>query len=202
MTTQDFFLVMSGWFDQQYLGVCSLGRTAEVCYTFLPQNQILFLDCLGSVTDTAIGVAIGCPETWVCAFDTDGSFLSNAGTVYSIATAKAKGLLSHFSLFILDNKLLESGGGHTSRDIDLKWNHLFAAWGVTCQIISECDELKRFLELRKVTSNPQVAIIDINNTVTPCESTKDIDGRESKYMFKRYIHENLKKGIIRPCVKN
>ena len=200
MTTKEVFLLISEYFDNIHLGICSLGRTAEECFNNLPHNQILFLDCLGSVTDTAIGVSVGCPNIWVDAFDTDGSFLSNISSIYTIAHLKQN--LSYFTLFIFDNKLLESGGGKTSRTIDLKWEHLFTSWNITLRKVTNCNELRQFLMVRPTISAPQIVVLDIDNENTYNSCNKNIDGRESKYMFKRYINENFKKGIIKPCVKN
>lgn len=200
MTTKDVFHLVCKHFDKQHLAVCSLGRTAEECFHQLPHEQVLFLDCLGSITDTAIGVSLGCPDTWVDAFDTDGSFLANLATIYTLASLQES--LSRFTLFIFDNRILESGGGKKSRAIDLDWYHMFAAWGIPVQIISNCHQLNQHLTVRPTVATLQVIILNIDNKNIPNSCQKDIDGKESKYMFKRYIHENLKEGIIRPCLKN
>lgn len=200
MTTKDVFQLIGKHFHERHLAVCSLGRTAEECFHHIPCNQVLFLDCLGGITDTAVGVSLACPNIWVDAFDTDGSFLSNLAAVYTLASLQEE--LSRFTLFIFDNKMLESGGGKKSRTIDLDWYYIFAAWGVSIQTISNCNQLNQYLTVRHSITTPQVLILDIDNKNIPNNCQKDIDGKESKYMFKRYIHENFKKGIIRPCVKN
>ncbi len=200
MTTKDVFQRVSKYFDKRHLGICSLGRTAEECFIHLPSDQILYLDCLGSVTDTAVGVAIGCPDIWVDAFETDGSFLSNMTSIHTLASQCNK--LSCFTLFIFDNQILESGGGKNSRAQELNWTSLFAAWSLSLTLIHTCVELDAFLTMRTNVSVPQVVVLDIDNTYVSNSCTKNIDGKESKYMFKRYIHDNFRKGIVRPCVKN
>lgn len=200
MTTKDVFQRIGRYFNEQHLGICSLGRTAEECFIHLPSNQILYLDCLGSVTDTAIGVAIGCPNIWVDAFETDGSFLSNMASSYTLANLYKE--LSCFTLFIFDNQILESGGGKNSRSIELDWVSLFAAWNLSPRIIRSYGELDMFLSTRTNIGEPQIVVLDIDNTNIPNSCTKNLDGKESKYMFKRYIHDNFRKGIVRPCVKN
>lgn len=200
MTTTDVFYLLAEYFNERHLAVCSLGRTAEECFHNLPCDQVLFLDCLGSVADTAVGVSLGCPDIWVDAFDTDGSFLSNLAAAHTIACLQDK--LTQFTLFIFDNKKLESGGGNLSRAVDLDWNNIFAAWGIHVQIINNCNHLKKYLTARSTFSAPQVIVLGIDNKDIPNRCQKDIDGKESKYMFKRYIHKNLKKGIIKPCLKN
>lgn len=200
MTTKDTFQRVSEYFNERHLGICSLGRTAEECFIHLPSNQVLYLDCLGSVTDTAVGVAIGCPDIWIDAFETDGSFLSNMASIHTIASQCDH--LSHFTLFIFDNKVLESGGGKCSRVRELDWTKLFAAWNLFIKIIHTYEELDTFLAMRAKIQTPQIVVVDIDNAVVPNSCTKNIDGKESKYMFKRYIHDSFKKGIVRPCVKN
>lgn len=200
MTTKDVFQRVSEYFDKRHLGICSLGRTAEECFIHLPSDQILYLDCLGSVTDTAVGVAIGCPDIWVDAFETDGSFLSNMASIHTLASQRKE--LSFFTLFIFDNQILESGGGKNSRVKELNWTSLFAAWNLSMTMIHTCEELDAFLAMRTKLSTPQVVVLDIDNADAPNSCTKNIDGKESKYMFKRYIHDSFKKGIVRPCVKN
>lgn len=200
MNTKEVFQRVSEYFNKRHLGICSLGRTAEECFIHLPSDQILYLDCLGSVTDTAIGVAIGCPDIWIDAFETDGSFLSNMAAIHTLASLCKE--LSYLTLFIFDNRMLESGGGKNSRAKELNWTSLFAAWNLSIAMIHTYEELDAFLIMRTNLSTPQVAVLDIDNTYASNSCTKNIDGKESKYMFKRYVHDGIKKGIVRPCVKN
>lgn len=200
MNTQEAILIIKDFFDTEHLGICSMGRTAEEVYLNINNRQILFLDCMGSVAGTAIGVALGCPEIWVDALDTDGSFMYSISILHIIAAKKD--ILSRLTIFIFDNQILESGGGLPSRQIDLNWTDLCNAWGVSCFMIERIDELKKFMSKRKVLDGPQIVVLKITNKNVLDTCHKNIDGRESKYMFKRYINDNIKSGVIKPCVKN
>ena len=76
------------------------------------------------------------------------------------------------------------------------------AWGIRPVIIDEIKQLKEFLNNREECLLPQIVILKINNIGFKNNCQKDIDGVESKYRFKRYINDKIKKGILKPCVKN
>lgn len=200
MNTQEAVLIIKKFFDSKHLGICSMGRTAEEVYHNIINNQILFLDCMGSVTGTAIGVALGCQEVWVDALDTDGSFMYVLSILHIISSKKDK--LKKLTIFIFDNQSLESGGDWSSRDAELNWNSLCNAWGVSCIIIENAIEFEHFMVNRKRLDEPQVVVLKIKNKSIVNTCKKNIDGRESKYMFKRYINDNIREGIVKPCTKN
>lgn len=200
MNTQEAVLIIKKFFDSSHLGICSMGRTAEEVYLNINNSQVLFLDCMGSVTGTAIGVALGCQEIWVDALDTDGSFMYSISVLHIIAVKKEE--LKKFTLFIFDNKILESGGGWPSRHTDLNWVNLCNAWGVSCIMIEDVSELENFMVKRKYLDEPQVVVLKIRNKNIVNTCNKNIDGRESKYMFKRYINDNIRGGVVKPCMKN
>lgn len=200
MRTRDAILIINKYFDSNHLGICSLGRTAEEAFLNMNNNQILFLDCLGSVTGTAIGVALGCKNCWVNALDTDGSFMYCLSILHTLSVKKSE--LRKLTIYIFDNQILESGGGLASRYVSLDWRLLFKSWNVSSIICKNRNDLESFLKKRKEFEEIQIVILKINNTTQVDVCRKDIDGYESKYMFKRYINDNIKKGIIRPCLKN
>lgn len=200
MNTKSVFKVVSQYFNEHHLAVCSLGRTSEECFLELPHSQVLFLDCLGSVAETAIGIAIGCPDSWVYAFDTDGSFMSNISSIHSLSLLKDD--LKRYTLFLFDNQILESSGGQKSRLVDLDWVSLFLSWDLNIQRISTIEELVSFMDSRYDMSMLQVAVLDIDNHELDNTCYKDIDGIESRYLFKRYINDRIKRGVINPCLKN
>lgn len=200
MRTQEAISIINKYFDSNHLGICSLGRTAEEAFLNMNNNQILFLDCLGSVTGMAIGVALGCKESWVDALDTDGSFMYNFSILHTVSVKKSE--LKKLTIYIFDNEILESGGGLASRYVSLDWELLFKSWNVSSVICKNTNDLEKFLAKRKELKEPQVVVVKVNNKSMTNVCKKDIDGHESKYMFKRYINTNIRKGIIRPCLKN
>lgn len=200
MNTKSVFEKLSKYFGEKHLAVCSLGRTSEESYLHLPSSQVLYLDCLGSVVETAIGIALGSQNTWVYALDTDGSFLSNTSSIYSLSLLKEH--LSKYTLLIFDNQLLESSGNQKSRLVRIDWESLFQTWNLQVIQIGTLKELNTFFNERYYTQELQIAILDIDNSEQAETCYKNIDGVESKYLFKRYLNEHIKEGILKPCVKN
>ena len=199
MTTDEVFTIIQKYFNDEYLGICSLGRTAEICYEKLPHSQVLFIDCMGCITDVSVGVALGCPHNKVLSFDTDGSFLFNTATIHTLAEMKS--LLGNLKVLIFDNQILESGGGGKSRCVPLDWAALFAAWGLSVSKIAAAEGVEQVLKKAIAENELSIIILSIDNTSQINDCAKDIDGIESRYMFRRTI-SNQKGGTIHPCIKN
>lgn len=200
MKTQEAVLTINKYFNDKHLGVCSVGRTAEEAFRNIKNNQLLFLDCMGSVTGTAIGISLGCQEIWVDALDTDGSFMYSLSILHTISAMKEK--LRRLTIYIFDNEILESGGGLVSRYINFDWRGFCKSWEIDSLIIEDIIELEKFLNQRMNMKEPQVVILKVENKGVANLCKKNIDGHESKYMFKRYINDNIRRGIIKPCLKN
>ena len=200
MKTNEAIKIINKYFSSNHLAICSMGRTAEAVFNNMPINQVLFLDCMGSVTGTACGVSLGCQETWVNAFDTDGSFMYSLSILHTIATFRNE--LKRLTVYIFDNQILESGGGLCSRCVDLNWEFLCKSWNLSITIIENKVHLESFIKQRKHLYEPQIVVLNINNADLKDTCKKNIDGFESKYMFKRYINDNIKEGILQPCTKN
>lgn len=199
MNTREAIKYIMKYVGEKDLVICSLGRTAEETFSLANKEQVLFLDCMGSVTGVAIGVSLGCPKSTVFAFDTDGSFMYNSSIFHSISTEKNQ--LTNFVLVIFDNNLLESGGNLPSRCSSLDWSTLAKAWGLSLSVVYTVEELDK-ISFSVTRSSPLIIIVKINNVNTSNTCNKNIDGIESKYRFKRFICNNIRKGIIKPCVKN
>ena len=200
METREIVKAIKEYNDENHLYVCSLGRTAEEVFNLLPNNQTLFLDCLGSTAGVGIGVAKGCPSAKVFSLETDGSFMYSLSVLHSIKSLANS--LQNYVLFILNNDVLESAGGVPSRQVPLDWSLLGKAWGVQISIINTLEELADYLKsVHSDFSGPYISVLNIHNAA-PSSCEKNIDGIESRYLFKRYINNHINKGIIKPCVKN
>jgi len=183
------------------LFVSSLGRTAEETFKHVPNiNRVLFLDCMGAVTGVAVGVALACRNVQVYALETDGSVMYDSSIFHTISAERLN--LGNFTLFIFDNGVLESGGNVKSRLVPLEWTKLAAAWGLELKSIKTVNELKIFLSTQVGCRESQIVVLSIDNSGESDTCTKDLDGIESKYRFKRFINENINRGIIIPCKKN
>ena len=196
MTTQQALTSMIPFFHRDDIAICTLGRTAESAYELLPSNQVLFLDCMGSIIGTAIGVAMGVSST-VYALESDGSFMYSLSILQTIKENERR--LKNLRIIIFNNRLLESGGGWNSRSLDLSWNLLFTSFGLKCSEITNSTSFSSWLNSGKEGVQIAILQIDNDNEISLCK--KNIDGIESKYLVKRFI-SNTKKGIVKPCIKN
>ena len=181
--------------------ISSLGRTAELTFRFIDNpDRVLFLDCLGATIGVGIGVALANNSTSVYAFETDGSFYYNMTVINSIK--KCCNQLTHFFPIIFDNEILESAGGLPSASVGFNWESMARAWGVNLFVSSDEKSLDQYLDNRSGFTSTTLLVIKVNNCDVPDLCTKDIDGIESRYRFKRYINTHIRNGIIRPCLKN
>lgn len=199
MTTTEAINSILPFIEDDALLVSSLGRTAETVFnTISDRNRVLFLDCMGAVTGVGVGLALSLKNNRVYAFETDGSFMYNI-TILNTISSRINSL-SNFCLLIFDNGILESGGGWKSYSDRFNWGLLAKAWALEFSILENADQLSELFKTS--TTLPKLAVIKINNNNIHSTCNKDIDGIESKYRFRRFINDNIQKGIIRPCIKN
>lgn len=201
MNTKTAIMKIFNQIEVNDLIISSLGRTAEEVFVQAKNHdRILFLDCLGSVSGISVGVSLGCENSTVYAFDTDGSFIYNASILNTMS--KEKENLKNLRFFILDNELLESAGAVPSYSKELDWHSYINSWGIRCEVVNS--EIELDLVLNKCSGRYEfsIIVIKVDNSLLENMCTKDIDGIESRYRFKRFINENINRGIIRPCLKN
>ena len=73
---------------------------------------------LGSVSSTALGLAIALPHRRIVALETDGSMLLNTGILCTLGNERPRNL----TVIVFDNGIYENIGGpitHTGRNTDL-----------------------------------------------------------------------------------
>jgi thiamine pyrophosphate-dependent acetolactate synthase large subunit-like protein len=202
MTTECAIKSILASIDNTSLFVCSLGRTAELAFRYIPNtDRILFLDCLGAPIGVGTGVALANSDSSVFSFETDGSFFYNMSVLNTLKKCEKK--LHNYYPIIFDNELLESGGGLASASSGIfNWVSLANAWGLSLFIATDENEVHQYFANRQERGLLSLLVLKINNISVPNNCTKDIDGIESRYRFKRFINNNIRKGIIKPCTKN
>ncbi len=200
MTTKEVMSFLDeSWISEKTSMICSLGRTAQEVYDVSP-NQTLFLDAMGDVVSTAIGVALGVAEDPVIAFDTDGSNLMGITILSSLAALKNK--LQNLAIIVFNNNILESGGGMKTTDVGPNWEHLGEAWGIQTVQVTNLKDLKNSFE-KFAFKELTYFVVNVDNTeCVQGDSTKDIDGIESKYIFTRHLERVKNEKILKPCLKN
>ncbi|MFR0985448.1 MAG: hypothetical protein ACLSFZ_01690 [Frisingicoccus sp.] len=78
---------------------------------------------------------------------------------------------------------------------------MFAAWGLRVSKIDAAESFDQIFAAAIAENELSIIILSIDNTLQANDCAKDIDGIESRYMFRRTI-SNQKGGTIHPCVKN
>lgn len=149
---------------------------------------------LGSVTSTALGLALARPNRRVIALETDGSVLMNTGAMATIGNARPGNL----TVLVLDNGIYECIGGPptlTGGYTDLA----LMAEGAGCpnvdRLVSEEGleaTLSRHLDDGELGF--MVATIEPGVQEWPDDRKRWTDGVEDKYRFIRYV-ERLE-GIV------
>ncbi len=199
MTTKEVLEVIFQNSDSDLSIVSSLGRTAGDVFNYYPK-QTLFLDSMGDVCSTSIGVALGIGKKHpILAIDTDGSHLMGVTILSTIASLKVK--LPNLCIIVLDNHIYESGGGLQTTDVIPDWEKIGSGWGIEIKVIDNIEELK--IVKKSFFKGFQYIILKVLNPKTDSEqSKKTIDGIESKYLFVRHLEKILNAKILAPCTKN
>lgn len=142
---------------------------------------------LGSVSSTALGLAIALPHRRVVALETDGSMLLNTGILCTLGNERPANL----TVIVFDNGIYENIGGpitHTGRNTDLA---LMAAGGGIPRTDTVHD-VDAFVEragdfLDDGAVGFLVAKIEAGRHPWAPERRKPTDGIEDKYRFLRYV---------------
>lgn len=181
MTTAEAVETILRQVGQGAVVVSSLGRTAEEVFRRHP--SALFLDCLGAPTPVACGVALGASEVHTVCFDTDGSFLMDLSAILALhRTIELCG--ERLTLAVLDNGILESGGGDASRSCPLDWTGLLASVGIDAVLAGSASELRDALGR---SPHPGVIIARVENLEPASGPEKSTDGRQSRDRFVEHL---------------
>ena len=171
------------------LFVSSVGALIDDWWNLRPGgvDNTVSLSILGSVSATALGLALALPHRRVVAIETDGSVLMNLGAVCTLATQRPTNL----TVVVLDNRLYECIGSAptlTAAGVDLA----AIAAGAGCAHAVAVDQEDRLrTELDRSLAGDDlgylVARIEPGMHVWPEEQRRYTDGVEDKYRFIRYV---------------
>lgn len=157
-------------------------RPGKVANTFSP-------GILGSVTPTALGLALALPHRRVVSLDTDGSMLMNTGILCTLGNVRPPNL----TVIVLDNEIYECIGGpptFTAGHTDLA---LMAAGAgcLNCQTVYDADTCAAEIAAQLQDQQPGFIVAKIAPGAEPWspEQTKFTDGVEDKYAFIRYVEQ-------------
>jgi sulfopyruvate decarboxylase subunit beta len=169
------------------LFVTAIGGTIDDFWNHRHGDNVFFTTVLGSVSSTALGLALALPHRRVIAIESDGSVLMNSGAMCTLGAERPPNL----TVVVMDNGIYENIGGHvthTSRGTDLA----AMARGAGCPDAIAVSEAEGFSENfeRMLGDNRLgylVARISPGVHPWPAEQKKRSDGTEDKYRFLRYV---------------
>lgn len=173
------------------LFVSSVGGLIDDWWNVRPGSvdNTLSLSILGSITATALGLALALPHRRVIALETDGSVLMNLGSIATAAVQRPANL----TVVVFDNELYECIGSAptlTGEGVDLAAIAKAAGCRHALTVRDEAelrDELKTSLEGEEF--GYLVAKVQPGMEVWPEDQRRHTDGIEDKYRFVRYVEE-------------
>ncbi len=173
----------------------SLGATMNDWWNHQPADNALFVGTLGSVTTTALGMAVSVPHRRVIAIESDGGVLFNLGVLCTLGAERPANL----TVVVMDNGVYESIGGpatHSGHNADIA-AMAEAAGCINCRTVTETDAVgPGFAELLDDGAfGYMVAKIEPGAHPWPPEKRKPTDGVEDKYRFIRYVEKLENKTI-------
>lgn len=171
------------------LFVSSIGGILDDWWNHRPggEDNTMSVSILGSVSSTALGLAIALPHRRVVAIETDGSILMNLGVLCTLGAERPPNL----TVVVLDNGLYECIGSAptlTSRNTDLE----LVARGAGClNCVTVHDEETLRAVLRGQLDDDELGFvvtkIEPGMQVWPQEKKRYTDGVEDKYRFIRHV---------------
>ena len=187
VTTNDLFVSSIGGLWDDWWNLRPGGEDNTFCPTVI-----------GSVSSTALGLALALPHRRVVALDTDGSILMNAGILCTIGNADPDNL----TVIVFDNEMYETIGGLptlTAGRTDLAG----MARAAGCRASTSERDLTRFTATADSMLNDGalgvlIAKIAPGGRPWPLEHRKPTDGVEDKYRFIRHVERLEKLSILRP----
>jgi thiamine pyrophosphate-dependent acetolactate synthase large subunit-like protein len=176
----------------------SIGQTWDDWWNHKPADNTFFTGILGSVTTTALGLAVSLPHRRIIAIESDGSVLLNTGVMCTLGKERPENL----TVVVMDNGIYENIGGpptHTSANTDLA-KMAEGAGCLNCVTVRDAAEFDR--QFRRMIGDRQMGylVAKIEPGVRHkwrWEERKPTDGIEDKYRFLRYV-EKLENVVIHP----
>lgn len=193
MNTADFLHALLAALPADCIIVSSLGRTSEELDRLAP-DRTLFTDTMGDVASLSTGMAISAHPLPVAGIDTDGSFLMNLSVLTMLGSQLPQ--LDNHLLAIVDNERYESAGGLRSRQVQLDWQQLFAAVGLSSVIVHSPADVPARLPVPGTVFVAKV----LNEQLAP-DASKTVDGIESSYLIERRIAQWRGRPHRLPAVK-
>jgi thiamine pyrophosphate-dependent acetolactate synthase large subunit-like protein len=173
----------------------SLGATMNDWWNVQPGDNTLYVGTLGSVTTTALGMAVSVPHRRVIAIESDGGVLFNLGALCTLGAERPANL----TVLVIDNGMYESIGGpptHTAGNADIA-AMAEAAGCINCRTATDAADAARSFAEMLDDGEPGYLVAKVEPGVHPwpADKLKVTDGIEDKYRFMRYV-ERLEGTVV------
>ena len=186
MTRYQCLAILAPLLKDDDLVVTTLGWVAGEWFALRPKESNLYQINMGMCAPLSMGLALVLPHRRVIALESDGSVLLNLSTIATIGNQQPKNLV----VIVFDNQCYMATGGlptATAGPTDLAG--MAKAAGIEYSTtVSSLDEFESEIQatLRRQAPSYIVAKIEAAGK----RMSTDMDGKEGKYRFVRYIEKS------------
>lgn len=174
--------------------ITSLAENARSFYYYCKKKNIeksafFMLGSMGQELSMGLGVSIGMAGKTMnkcVVISSDGSFLSNTSSLFTIGVMKPKDLI----IILLDNEKHHITGGQVTASKFISLFEVATTCHFSSHIVKNEDDLRKSFTIAKKDKNPVFIQVKINDTVP---FSADIDELPVNIYrnFSRYITDNL-----------
>lgn len=186
MTRYDCLSILAKIVKDDDLVVTALGWVAGEWFAVRPKESNLYQINMGMCTPLCLGLSLVLPHRRVIALESDGSVLLNLGSIATLANKRPPNLV----VIVFDNQCYMATGGlptATAGPTDLA--QVAKAAGI--QHSYSVSALKDFEnEARAASERKDPSYIVAKVEAAGKRMSTDMDGKEGKYRFVRYIEKS------------
>lgn len=186
MTRYECLSVLAPLVQDEDLVVTTLGWVAGEWFSLRPKESNLYQINMGMCTPLCLGLALVLPHRRVIALESDGSVLLNLSSIATLGNKRPPNL----SVIVFDNQCYMATGGlptATAGNTDLAG--IAKAAGI--EHAYTATSLKEFEDIARATANQKaVSYIVAKIDAVGKRMSTDMDGKEGKYRFVRYIEKS------------
>jgi sulfopyruvate decarboxylase subunit beta len=186
MTRYECLAILAPLLKDEDLVVTTLGWVAGEWFALRPKESNLYQINMGMCTPLSMGLALVLPHRRVIALESDGSVLLNLSTIATIGNQQPKNLV----VVVFDNQCYMATGGlptATAGPTDLAG--MAKAAGIQYSTtVSSLDEFDSEIQATLGRQAPSYIVAKIE--AAGKRMSTDMDGKEGKYRFVRYIEKS------------
>jgi sulfopyruvate decarboxylase subunit beta len=186
MTRYECLAILAPLLKDEDLVVTTLGWVAGEWFALRPKESNLYQINMGMCTPLSMGLALVLPHRRVIALESDGSVLLNLSSIATIGNQQPKNLL----VIVFDNQCYMATGGlptATAGPTDLAG--MAKAAGIPySRTVSSLDEFESEIQATLGRQAPSYIVAKIE--AAGKRMSTDMDGKEGKYRFVRYIEKS------------